>query len=86
LTSEAHRNNDDIEGFGLRWDDSTQISESRAYRPAVANYTSIPANGKRQSHSNHYLAYEIKPNTLPLQWGGLVLEFELVTSCDMMQL
>jgi hypothetical protein len=32
LTSEANRNNDDVEGFGFRWDDATRYPDG-LWRP-----------------------------------------------------
>jgi hypothetical protein len=43
--------------------------------PAVANYTSIPANGKKTVSFKPLFGLLNQPKYLPLQWGGLVLEF-----------
>jgi hypothetical protein len=83
LTSEANRNNDDLEGFGLRWDDATRYPVTGLAAPTVANYTSLgytADTNKKAVTFKPLFGLLNQPKYLPLMWGGLVLELELVTS------
>ena len=93
LTSKANRENDDVSGFGRRWDDET-------YYPPYAG-GSFQGGGSYHSEAGLVVAeYDIggiAPNEsksvsfkplcgllcqskyLPMMWGGLVFEFEIIS-------
>ncbi len=51
LTSKPNRDNDDVEGFSYRWDDTSHYLTAGptpgVVAPVVANYNGVPANGSR---------------------------------------
>jgi len=79
LTSQANRDDADIEGFGWRWDDDVHYTPNG---PALAqdNTRSIPTNSSKTVSFKPLLGLFNQSKYIPLMWGSLVLEYEIVTN------
>ena len=74
LTSRTNRDNDDIEGFGYRWDSDENYS--------TVDQTTYPgiAGGSAKTVSFKPLCGLFnQPKLIPLMWSPLTLEFEVVS-------
>lgn len=74
LTSEANRDNDELEGFGSRWDND----ESWGKWSGNTNFGEIPPNGNRSVTFKPLFGLFNQPKYIPLMWSPLTLEFEVV--------
>ena len=74
LTSEANRDNDELEGFGSRWDND----EFWGKWNGNTNFGEIPANGSRSVCFKPLFGLLNQPKCIPLMWSPLTLEFEVV--------
>ena len=93
LTSQVNRDNDDVSGFGRRWDDET-------FYPSYSGGNFRGGNGYHMETATGGAEYDFggiapgesksvsfKPlcgilsqgKYLPMMWGGLVFEFELIS-------
>ena len=73
LTSKNNRDNDDIEGFGQRWDDDNYGTWT------TAKYGGIAAGASRTVSFKPLFGLFNQPKYIPLSWCPLTLELELVT-------
>jgi hypothetical protein len=74
LTSEANRDNDELEGFGSRWDND----EFWGKWNGNTNFGEIPANGSRSVCFKPLFGLLNRPKYIPLMRSPLTLEFEVV--------
>ena len=75
LTSDPNRNNSEIEGFGLRWDNK------EIYKQWAADKTPIVTGGKSRTVSFKPLSGILnQPKYIPLAYCPLTLELEVVTN------
>ena len=74
LTSKANRDNDDIEGFGERWDSD----EFWGKWNGNTNFGEIPPNGSRSVSFKPLFGLFNQSKYIPLMWSPLTLEFEVV--------
>ena len=74
LTSEANRDNDELEGFGSRWAND----EFWGKRSGNTNFGEIPPNGWRSVTFKPLFGLFNQPKYIPLMWSPLTLEFEVV--------
>jgi hypothetical protein len=75
LTSDPNRNNDEIEGFGLRWDNKD------IYKTWAADKTPIVKGGGSRTVSFKPLSGILnQPKYIPLAYCPLTLELEVVTN------
>ena len=93
LTSKANRENDDVSGFGRRWDDET-------YYPSYAggsfrgggsyhiegvltaseyDFGGIAPNESKSTSFKPMCGLLCQGKYLPMMWGGLVFEFEIIS-------
>ena len=78
LTSEQNRNNDDIEGFGYRWDSAAAWGGVNQSVIATVNYPGIPANSSKIVTFKPLSGLFNQPKFIPLMWCPITLEFEMV--------
>ena len=75
LTSEGNRNNDDIEGFGLRWDDNS------CYKTWTDKYNEYFKGGTSKKVSfKPFFGLLNQPKYIPLSWCPLTIEMEIVNN------
>ena len=79
LTTKSNRDNDDVEGFGFRWDDDTHYGYFG--NPGDRDlYNTLAVERSKTVSFKPLLGLFNQPKYLPLMWGGLVMEFEIVTN------
>ena len=74
LTSEANRDNDELEGFGPRWDND----EFWGKWNGNTNFGEIPPNGSKSVTFKPLFGLFNQPKYIPLMWSPLTLELEVV--------
>ena len=74
LTSTNNRDNDDVEGFGDRWDDERVYFKNSEY------ITGLPPNESRAVTFKPLFGIMNQPKYIPLSWCPLTLEFEVDSS------
>ena len=77
LTSKGKRDNDSIEGFGLRWDDDNLYGRW-ATTDGLAYSATIPHGSSRAVSFKPLFGLLNQPKYIPLMWSPLMLEFEVV--------
>jgi hypothetical protein len=77
LTSKGKRDNDLIEGFGLRWDDD-KLYGNWASAEGLTNSATIPGGSARSVSFKPLFGLLNQPKYIPLMWSPLMLEFEVV--------
>ena len=77
-THEINRDNDNVEGFGFRWDDEGH--HNAAGLAAAPTFNAMAANRSRTVSFKPLMGLFNQPKYLPLMWGGIVMEFEFVTN------
>lgn len=77
LTSKNNRDNDDIEGFGMRWDDSDNYGTFNADR-----ILGIEEGGSRTVSFKPLFGVLNQPKYIPLSWCPMMMEFELVNNAE----
>ena len=80
LTSEQNRNNDDIEGFGYRWDSANAWGGVTQRNVSTANYPGIQANSSKTVTFKPLSCLFNQPKFIPLMRCPSTLEFEIVGS------
>ena len=80
LSSKNNRDNDDIEGFGYRWDSDYNYSQYDTAAHARAALTGIAANSYRTVSFKPLIGLFSQSKYIPLMWCPLTLEFEIVSS------
>ena len=92
LTSKVNRHNDDVSGFGLRWDNETYYPSYSGgnFRGGNGYHMETPSRGAEYDFGGiapgESKSVSFKPlcgilaqgKYLPMMWGGLVFEFELI--------
>ena len=92
LTSKVNRDNDDVSGFGRRWDDETFYTSYNGgnFRGGNGYHTETATGGAEYEFgciaAGESKSVSFKPlcgilsqgKYLPMMWGGLVFEFELI--------
>jgi hypothetical protein len=73
LTSKNNRENDDIEGFGYRWDDDYNYNKWDVVQGAV-----IPGGSSRTVSFKPLFGILNQPKYIPLMYSPLTLELEIV--------
>jgi len=76
LTSKMNRDNDDIEGFGCRWDGDNNYASELVNQ---ANYLGIPTGQAKTASFKPLCGLFNQPKLIPLMWCPLTLEFEVVS-------
>ena len=80
LTSEQNRNNDDIEGFGYRWDSATAWGGVNQRNVSTVNYPGIAGGSSKTVTFKPLSGLFNQPKFIPLMWCPITLEFEIVGS------
>jgi len=75
LTSSNNRDNDDIEGFGNRWDDAVTYGDY-----TVAKMTGIAGGKNRTVSFKPLFGILNQPKYVPLSWCPMMMEFEVVNN------
>ena len=85
LTSNAHRHNDDVEGFGRRWDNKQYYPETshkfvggNADVGAQFDFLGIGPGASQTVSFKPMIGVLNQSKHLPLMWGGFVMEFEII--------
>ena len=93
LTSKANRDNDDVSGFGRRWDNETcyppyeggTFGGGDQYRIEAAGLGAEYAYGGLAPNESKSVSFKpmcgllCQSKYLPMMWGGLVFEFEIIS-------
>ena len=87
-TSRGSRDNADLAGFGWRWDSDYYYPQdgfvgapvsSDPGTPVRKEYGGIPGDGSNTCSFRPMLGLFMQNQYIPLMWGGLTLEFEIVS-------
>jgi len=98
LTSTNNRDNDDVSGFGRRWDNETyyptyeqgSFRGGDSYQAEAVDEDGVPIRGAKYAYGgitggkSKSVSFKplcgilSQPKMLPMMWGGLVFEFELI--------
>ena len=86
LTSKANRDNDDVEGFGWRWDGTDHypdnfhnLIEANSDGVAKLAYGGIYPGTSQTVSLKPMIGVLSQSKYLPLMWGGFVMEFEIIS-------
>ena len=78
LTSKNNRDNDEIEGFGIRWDSDNVYNDWDANNFGKINGGSL--NNSRTATFKPLFGVLNQPKYLPLMWAPLTFEFEFINT------
>ena len=86
LTSKANRDNDDVSGFGRRWDNSLFYPDlyhqfmggNSTVAPYQAEYGGIGPGTSQTVSFKPMIGVLNQSKYLPLMWGGFVMESEII--------
>ena len=85
LTSKANRENDDVSGFGRRWDSGNFYPEmyhkfigANADGTGQLDYGGIGPGASQTVSFKPMIGVLNQSKYLPLMWGGFVMEFEII--------
>jgi hypothetical protein len=76
LTSRSNRDNDDIEGFGERWDDDSYTSWD------TTNFGGLPEGSFKTVSFKPLFGILNQPKYIPLSWCPMQMEFEVVNGAE----
>ena len=79
LTSNANRDNDDVEGFGYRWDSNWKNDASHVQ---VELFDGVPGNQSKNVTFKPLSGLFNQPKFIPLMWCPITLEYEIVGSSE----
>ena len=76
LTNEQNRNNDEIEGFGYRWDSETAWGGVTQTKINSGNYPGIAGGSSKTVTFKSPSGLFDQPKLIPLMWCPIALEFD----------
>jgi hypothetical protein len=77
LTSKNNRDNDDVEGFGQRWDSDKVYGSFN-----TTNVRGIPPSSSRSVSFKPLFGILNQPKYIPLSWCPMMMEFEMVNNSE----